>query len=415
MSICGQISCCANLEPVQDTIEQFIAAFSESISDAEFVKATLSNYKGVEEHLQKIFIRPVDTKKGRLISFQYKFNTRDEVKNYSAGEATLRLAGYLNSGFRNAHLFTTSGDIQLEIGKRNARIIRGKATFAQAETTTHNRETQHAVDPSAYYLKALGITTELQKPARSKGIAENTIVRQDQRDKWKQINKFVEVVDGLYRNSELAEKKSLSIVDMGSGKGYLTFAVYDHFANKLGLEVKMKGVESREKLVSLGNDVAKASGFDGLEFVTGNIAETDIGEVDILIALHACDTATDDALLKGIETKAAVIIAAPCCHKELKKQIKPPAVLADILKHPVMLERTAETLTDGIRSMALESEGYKTKMFEFVATEHTPKNNLLVATRTSRADSQAIQRIAELRSEFGIDHQSLTDRLSPTE
>lgn len=397
---------------MQDTIEQFIAAFSKSISDAEFVKATLSNYKGVEEHLQKIFIRPVDTKKGRLIAFQYKFNTRDEVKNYSAGEATIRLAGYLTSGFRNAHLFTTAGDIQLEIGKRNARIIRGKATFETAKTTAHDRETQSSVDPSAYYLKALGITTELQKPARSKGIAANTIVRQDQRDKWKQINKFVEVVDGLYRNSELAEKKTISIVDMGSGKGYLTFAVYDHFANKLGLDVKMTGVESREKLVSLCNDVAKASDFEGLKFVTGNIADADVSKVDILIALHACDTATDDALWKGIESKAAVIIAAPCCHKELKKQIKPPALLADILKHPVMLERTAETLTDGIRSMALESEGYKTKMFEFVATEHTPKNNLLVATRTARPDTEAKQRIAELRTEFGIEHQSLADSLS---
>jgi hypothetical protein len=397
---------------VHDSIDQYISAFSKSVADSTFVKATLSNYKGVEQHLQKMLIRPVDTKKGRLIAFQYKFSTRDEVKNYTAGEATLRLAGYLNSGFRNAHLFTTAGDVQLEIGKRNARLIQGKATFFQAEETQHDRKPNNAIDPSAYYLKALGITTEMQNPGRSNGTSDsNSIIRSDQRDKWKQINKFVEVVDGLFRNSELSEKKNLSIVDMGSGKGYLTFAVYDHFANKLGLDIKMTGVESRENLVSLCNDVGKASGFEGLSFITGNIAEATVSGADILIALHACDTATDDALWKGIEAKASVIIAAPCCHKELKKQIKPPALLADILKHAVMLERISETLTDGIRSMALESEGYKTKMFEFVATEHTPKNNLLVATRTSRPDTEAKQRIAELRNEFGIDHQSLIDRL----
>lgn len=394
---------------MQDSADIFLTAFSKSIADATFVKATLSNYKGLEEHLQKVFIRPLDTKKGRRISFQYRYTGRDLVKNYDAGEAAFRLAGFLDSEFRSAHLFTTTGDLQLAIGKRNARLTRSKPSFAAEPETNHDRSTHSLIDVSAYYLKALGITTEAQGSGKA-------AVRRDQRDKWKQINKFVEVVDGLFRNSKLSAnddpKKEITIVDMGSGKGYLTFALYEHFANKLGLKVKMTGIEARENLAVLGNEIAAASGFDGLRFVAGTIAEANTDGVDILIALHACDTATDDALYKGIASGASVIVAAPCCHKEVKRQLRPPDLLSGILKHPVMAERTAETLTDGIRSMLLEANGYRTKMFEFVATEHTPKNNLIVATK--RADGRTGTTADDVRSvmdEFRIEHQHLVELL----
>jgi len=226
----------------------------------------------------------------------------------------------------------------------------------------------------------------------------------------------------------------LRIVDMGSGKGYLTFALYDYLTKSSppyegGVAealrgqggslrtLQIKGIEQRKDLVASCNDIARASGFDGLNFLRGNIADTDLADIDILITLHACDTATDDALFKGIGANAEIIVAAPCCHREIKKQMKPPELLTGILKHPVMLERTAETVTDGIRSMLLESKGYKTKMFEFVATEHTPKNNLLVATRVGSPHvnkgsfDDKIAQIEAIKAEFGIRHQRLAELL----
>ncbi len=175
--------------------------------------------------------------------------------------------------------------------------------------------------------------------------------------------------------------------------------------------ISVTGVEQRKELVTLCNQIAKTSGFDGLKFVQGNIADFDPGGVDILIALHACDTATDEALSKAIESNASIIVAAPCCHHEVKTQLEPPELLAGILKHPVMLERTAETLTDGIRSLLLEAQGYRTKIFEFVAAEHTPKNNLLVAIKRSEAnnDKSKICEVEKIMEEFGIEHQRLAE------
>ena len=168
----------------------------------------------------------------------------------------------------------------------------------------------------------------------------------------------------------------------------------------------MVGVDTKSDTVRFCNEVAKAGGFDGLSFEEGSIMDLDAGEVDILIALHACDTATDDALYKGIVGNAALILAAPCCHRELKKQIKPPKELKGILKHAVMLERTAEMLTDGIRALILEENGYSTKLFEFVPTEHTPKNNMIAAVKTTSERSRETS-LDELIETYNIEEQRL--------
>lgn len=384
---------------MQENIEKFIAEFRKSLSDLTFVKMTLSNYKGSEQHLQKILVRLIETKKGTRLFVQFRFDQRDVVKNFDCDEGVSVVKQYLLTGFRNAHLFTTESDLQLDIGKKNSRLNSGKPTFAAKPSTDHDREKTYQVDPNAYYLKALGITTDAGQ------------IRADQRDKWKQINKFIEVLDGLFRNSQISDKRDLTIVDMGSGKGYLTFAAYDYFKNILGLDVHVTGIDTRSDLIELCSQIADAGGFDGLRFALGSIDEFNASDVDILIALHACDTATDDALYKGIVANASIIVAAPCCHREVRKQMKSPAILAPILKHPVMLERTAETITDGLRSLLLERAGYSTKMFEFVATEHTPKNNMLVAVKKGRDITAATidEQVKEIRDTFEITHQRLAD------
>lgn len=404
---------------MDDTIEKFIAALTDSVVRGTFVKLSLANYKGTDDQLQKITIRPIETKKGSRLLFQYHGRTSDQTKNFDNSEAVEQVKRHLLAGFRSTHLFTTEKDVQMIIGKRSAKMIAGKPTFKTAETKTHDREKRYIVDINAPYLKILGITTEqMRKPSGKQGrdTQSGTQIRSDQRDKWKQINKFVEILDGLYENSELKTNPALSIIDMGSGKGYLTFAAYDHFSRKLSepraSNLRVTGVESRPHLVALCNEIALACGYDGLKFIQGDIADFDAQRADILIALHACDTATDEALYKGIAAKASIIVAAPCCHKEIKKQLKPPSLLAGILKHPVMLERTAETITDGLRSLLLEREGYRTKMFEFVPTEHTPKNNMLVAVRTREKNPAKTVEIDSVTDAFGIQHQHLLDRLS---
>jgi hypothetical protein len=232
------------------------------------------------------------------------------------------------------------------------------------------------------------------------------------------------VLAGLVASSPLKDKPDLNVLDMGSGKGYLTFAAYDHLAHSsiskageaepLRRGVRMTGIEARRELVDLCNGVAQAGGFEGLSFVQGQISDHEFeSPVDILIALHACDTATDDALYAGIAAKASIIIAAPCCHKEVRRKMHSPELLAGILKHGVMAERTAETVTDGLRALLLEASGYKAKLFEFVPTEHTPKNNMLVGTRSAdrSAALRAREQADELIRNFGITDQRLNDLL----
>lgn len=386
-------------------INEFIGIFRQSLDNETFVKLTLANYKGLSDNPQRILARPLQTKKGSRLFVQYKFETGDIVKNYTFDESVEIIDDKLKDGFRNAHLFTTENDFQLEIGKKASRLKKAKATFAAPLSNVHDRVKNDLIDNHAYYLKALGITTDSGE------------IRSKQRDKWKQINKFVEVLAGEIEKADIDRSKPLCIVDMGSGKGYLTFAAYDYLNNTLGIKTEITGIEMRNNIVDLCNSIARSGGFDGLRFETGSIAELGDRKMDVLIALHACDTATDDALYQGITANARVIIAAPCCHKEVKKQMRPPALLSGILKHSVMLERTAETITDGVRSMLLEACGYKTKLFEFVATEHTPKNNLLVASRSSDTtvfDVGKSSNVTEVLKEYHIENQRFADLLSGT-
>lgn len=388
---------------MSDAAAKFIDELSQSLSADEFVKLTLSNYRGTEPHLQKVSVRPIETKKGRRLFFQFRYDTRDITKNYDGNEAVGQIRALIDSGFRSGHLFTTAKDLQLTVGKKSSRLVRGRASFEKAAPAGHDRQKRSLIDSNAFYLKALGIATDGGE------------IRSQQQDKWRQIKKYVEILADLVEKSELKDKTRLHVVDMGSGKGYLTFAAYDYFSNVRGLDVHMTGVETRPELVELCNQIAGSSDFDGLKFVNGTIMDFPVPAADILIALHACDTATDDALYKGIAAKAEIIVAAPCCHKEVRRQLKPPPVLKDILKHGTMLEREAETLTDGLRAMLLERSGYSTKVFEFVPTEHTPKNNMIVAIRKTIDSSETSRlqgQIDDVKMLYGIREQRLENLLA---
>ncbi len=385
-----------------ENIEKFINSIRESLSKKTFVKLTLGKYKGDDKHLQRILIRRIKTKKGIRLFYLYRYETRDTAKNYAVDEGIKLLSGLLAKSFFAGHLFTTENDFQLDLGRKGkSRLNVGKPTFKSIPKLDHDREKKSFVSKDSFYLKALGITNDEGR------------VRAKQLDKWKQINKFVETLGNLVEGSDLKDKREINLVDMGCGKGYLTFAAYDYFANSRGVQVKITGVDTKKELVGLCNDIARSGGYDGLEFVCGYIDLFDVPDTDILIALHACNVATDAAIFKGIKAKAKLIVVAPCCHQELRPQIKPPELLRNILKHGILLEREAESITDGLRALLLESRGYTTKVFEFVATEHTPKNNMIVGqyTGATPVGKNLENEIREIKDFYGITEQKLESLL----
>jgi SAM-dependent methyltransferase len=197
---------------------------------------------------------------------------------------------------------------------------------------------------------------------------------------------------------------NVSLADMGCGKGYLTFGAW-HLLNRiLGLQAAVTGVETRPDLVEKANAIARAIQADSLQFVAGDIASAQFDSLDGLIALHACNTATDHALASGVRLGAKLIVVSPCCHQELRPQLGHPAPLAPLLDHGILEERFSEWLTDGLRALRLQAAGYETKVIEFVASEHTARNLLIVGVRQDRpADSDAINRqIAALKEFFHL-------------
>lgn len=386
-----------------ENAQKFVTQFIQSLNEKTFVKLSLGHYKGADEHLQKILVRLVETKKGEKLFFLYHYDTRDTAKNYDFEEGIKILTELIGESFFAGHLFTTKNDFQLDIGKKGkSRLNIARPTFTARPTTSHDRVKKRFVQKESFYLKALGITTDRGE------------IKDKQQDKWKQINKFVETLSKFFENSLLKNRKELKIVDMGCGKGYLTFATYDYFKNILGLDVKVTGVDTKTQIIELCNDIAKTCEFNDLQFVNGWIGDYDLQDVDILIALHACNTATDDAIYKGIKANSNLIIVAPCCHQEIRPQIKSPEFLEGILRHGVMMERTAETITDGLRSLLLEKSGYSTKLFEFIATEHTPKNNMLVGTKQEKKvnTENVSEQINQIKEFYGIKEQRLEKLLN---
>jgi tRNA A58 N-methylase Trm61 len=229
------------------------------------------------------------------------------------------------------------------------------------------------------------------------------IVKKDMQDKFKQINRYVEIIEGIIKDIDF--EKNITVADMGSGKGYLTFALYDYLINNLKLDTNVIGIELREDLVHKCNAIAAAAKYKNLIFKKGTIQDAALESIDMLIALHACDTATDDAIYKGIKANAKVIICAPCCHKQIRQQMAPENELKNITKHGILLERQAEIVTDTIRALILEAHGYKTKVFEFIATEHTPKNVLIVGTKSNKSEiakQESLDKITGLKKLFNI-------------
>jgi SAM-dependent methyltransferase len=381
-------------------LEQFVAALEASLADGSFVKLTLAKPRGAEADLKNVYVRLVAVRGRTQLSFLSRYRTKDVVKNRPADEGVRAVRELLGAQFQSGHLFTLESDWRIDFNRRGEpRLARRPPTFTEPPPAEHDRRKRRAVEAEgSVYLRALGVTDE------------RGAVRAGAGDKFRQINRFVEIVGDLLASSPLAGREEISVVDMGAGKGYLTFAVYDFLNRAPNVKAEVTGVEARPELVELCNRVAGEAGFDRLRFVRGLIEDFEPPPTDILIALHACDTATDDALYKGVRAGASIIITAPCCHKELRPQMAAPAPLRAVLRHGILLEREAETVTDSLRALLLESAGYRVKVFEFISTEHTRKNTMIAGVlepgRKPDRD-EALRQFRELKEFYGVREQRL--------
>ncbi|SFC48418.1 Methyltransferase domain-containing protein [Flexibacter flexilis DSM 6793] len=387
-----------------NNISKFIQNLEKSLTENHFVKASLGNYKGTTPDLKNIYIKKILIKSAEKLSFTFRYQTRDIVKNYETAQAAQLLQEWFTDGFRAAHLATTQADWQLDIAKKTT-LKQTPASQTNSISVAHNREKKRLITPQANsYLFELKLADE-----------QGNVFKNSQ-DKYKQINHYIEILRPLLEATP--KHPTFRVADMGSGKGYLTFALYDYLQNTLHQNSHVTGVEYRPDMVTLCNQISQNVGFAGLEFVQGTIQDFDSEGINMLVALHACDTATDDAIQKGIEAAANLIVVAPCCHKQIRRQIeaaKPQNALESVLRHGIFLERESEMVTDTIRALVLEYFGYKTKVFQFISAEHTAKNVMITAEKRQDATArnpEVLHKIQQLKSYFGIEFHQLEKLLN---
>ena len=378
--------------------QQLLDAFQQAIDSKSFDRLILSQYKGELEHLEKITVRTILLQNDTVLNVLYRYKTQDVTKNYSLTEA-LALVSELLAHCKQVNLLTYEQEYQLKKNKKKAILSMTKLNNTVKkvdEQQGHDRAKNRFVDQQSYFLQPLGITD-----------AKAQIIPSMAR-KWKQINKFVEIFAGAV-DAISTDSRPLHVVDFGSGKGYLTFALYDYL-QKNHQQPLVTGVELNEKMVNFCQDVAKQSEFKQLEFFQGDVRTFEPEQLDVMIALHACDVATDFAIHTGIRLNAQMIMCAPCCHKELRPQLKSPVVFQPMLQFGIHAGQQAEMLTDTIRALFLKAYGYDTKVFEFVALEHTSKNKMILATKRkgyTTPDQDVLAQIDALKEMYGIQQHSL--------
>lgn len=388
--------------------DEFIAAFDRAVADRALFSMVLSKNRQAASDLQSLRIRPVGLRGETMLSFVWRHATRDVTKNLdpAAGRAAIAalLVPHAEPSFAHATLHAGDAELQLRFSKKGRQALvrtgRPGGDAAGGATPAHDRAKPRALPLDLPFWVDLGIADERHRLVPSMA------------RKWKQIDKFLEVLEHALDDAAMTrEGPAPRVVDFGSGKGYLTFAVHEYLRRRFGGAPEVTGVELRADLVALGNAAVARAHCNGLCFVQGDLRSFAPEAVDVMIALHACDTATDHALDLGLRAGARILIASPCCHKELRPQLTSPKPLAPLLRHGIHLGQEAEMLTDGLRALALEASGYDAKVFEFVSLEHTRKNKMILATRRLGDAGDTARRAAaeadSLKAFYGIREQCL--------
>ncbi|EKE29687.1 MAG: hypothetical protein ACD_2C00120G0002 [uncultured bacterium (gcode 4)] len=375
-----------NNQNMNGKVESFVKEIEKSALDKSFSRLTISNAKDKKSDLKKVLIKLAEIKGQIKLSFVYRHTTKDITKNYDMIEWLSIISGLFDS-FYDAIIFKTDENIELKSNEKWAKIIRSKASNESAPDFSHNIEKIRMIETKGnIYLRELGVLNSAWE------------IRQEMNSKFRQIDKYIEIFDNLVKWADLPH--DVSVMDMWSGKWYLTFAVHDYLLRN-NFSPNTIWVEFRKDMVEKCNSVARKSGFDWLTFREWTILNTQIDKNDILIALHACDTATDEAIHKWIISASKLIICAPCCHKQIRKEFNVNNDFSSFLKHWILEERQAELITDAIRSLILEMYWYKTKVFEFISLEHTAKNIMIVWQKSNdKADRVQISKKIQSIKDF---------------
>jgi SAM-dependent methyltransferase len=373
-------------------MDKIIDLLEEALENNTLIKLSFGDLRKKSNPYKKVNLRPLMLQGELCYQAEYHFQNKVTHKNLKKEQCPELCAELIADVFKQLNLFCVDADYQiLASNPDNPKIIKKAATKTML-TLDHNYEKQYIIPDhtNCDFLIRLGV------------MDHNGQVIQKHYAKFRQINRFLEIVsDALDFLPNKAEP--LRIVDFGCGKAYLTFALYYYLRLKLGKDVDIIGLDLKEDVIDFCSRVAEDLNYEGLRFLKGDIAEyTDQANADMVVTLHACDTATDYALIKAVGWGASVILSVPCCQHELFSQISND-LHAPLLKHGILNERFCSILTDGLRGLKLEEQGYDVSMIEFTSLEHTSKNIMIRAVKTGKKNSTAGEEYLRLKEYWHVD------------
>jgi SAM-dependent methyltransferase len=369
---------------------EWLELLDEIATEGRLVQASFSSPRRKDDDTpRKLTVRPIKLKNGLFFQFERQQLNKVFHENVSPERLKDRLQSIMER-YKQALFKTPDADVQVLVNKKGqlSLLIHSRASNRESAPQQHNRNKTYVLPDGepVPFLISLGVMT-----------VEGRVVKAKY-DKFRQINRFLEMVSDVI--PDLPRSKPLTIVDFGCGKSYLTFALYHLLAIKEQLPVRIIGLDLKQDVIETCSKLALELGWDNLTFSVGDIAKFEgHTSVDMVVTLHACDTATDSALLKAIGWEASVILSVPCCQHELFRQISQP-MLKPLLKHGILKERLTALVTDAVRANLLELAGYRTQLLEFIDLEHTPKNILIRAVKGHQADMEQLKQEYERFRDF---------------
>lgn len=373
-------------------MDEVIKLLKEIILNDEIIYGVLSNLRRKdEESFNKVTIKPVLIKDEIKLQFTYEYKNKVLHKNLEASEFISEVEKLLIENFKQGIIFTKEADYQILVNKKGkANILKKKPTKEKVDLS-HNRKKSYIIEDGepVDFLIRLGVMNE------------NGKVVSKRYDKFRQINRFLEMVADVI--PKINKDKTLNIIDFGCGKSYLTFALYHYLVNILNLDVNIIGLDLKEDVILFCNEVAMDLNYDRLKFIHGDIKDYEgLDKVDMVVTLHACDIATDAALVKAVNWGAEAILSVPCCQHEFYDKIHNP-VLEPMLNHGIIKEKLASLVTDSLRANVLEILGYQVQLLEFIDMEHTPKNILIRAIKTdNKNNKETIDKYIKFKEFWGL-------------
>lgn len=348
------------------------------VDNNSIFKIIVSNPRKKSNEIKKITIRPVEIQGKELYQMENHFTNKVTHVNFPYEKIGNILLESMNN-FKQMNIFSQEADIQILANKiTKPRVITSKPTLKPCqEAKSHNRKKNYIINDGepCDFLIALGVMTK------------DGQVNKKYYNKFRQINRFLEIVsDSL----PAIDKENVKIIDFGCGKSYLTFAIYYYLVKMLGKKVDITGLDLKENVIRDCNRIAQDLGYEGLKFKLGDIAEYKDTSCDMIVTLHACDTATDYALINAVDWNTKMILSVPCCQHELFSQIDNPVDNA-FLKHGIIKDKFTEILTNGVRGLMLEACGYDVSMIEFTSLEHTAKNVMIKAVKLDKPSQKHIE------------------------